>query len=353
MSRVPAADQVLGILAYLSEQAGPTTAAAIERDVGLPRSTTYHLLNTLLDRGFVVHLAEEKRYALGIRAFELGSGYSRHVALQRLARGPMSALVDRTGHNAHLAVLHDTEVVYVIEERAPGGPTLVTDVDVRLPAHLTASGRAILADLADNHLRALFSRQGAFILRTENGPSSWAALCRILAESRSRGYATENEEVTEGFASIAVAVSDHTRHPVAAVAVTFPVALESEDLRAELVARVSRTAADLSRRVGGAALELPSRNQLAGRFGIARTAANLSPSRQPSGPVDFESAAHGGSDGLQVVLVGTDHQVMPAQGAFNHARVHDVACRGASGKRADRAGLAVIERFDVAPGQQP
>jgi hypothetical protein len=161
----------------------------------------------------------------------------------------------------HLAVLHDTEAVYVIEERAPGGPTLVTDVDVRLPAHLTASGCAILADLADNHLRALFSRQGAFIRRTENGPSSWAALCRILAESRSRGYATENEEVTEGFASIAVAVSDHTRHPVAAVAVTFPVALESADLRAELVARVSRTAADLSRRVGGAALELPVRRR--------------------------------------------------------------------------------------------
>ena len=44
---------------------------------------------------------------------------------------------------------------------------------------------------------------------------------------------------------------------------------------------------------------------------------------------------------------------MPAEGSFNHACVHDVASRGASGERADRAGLAVIERFDVAPGQQP
>ena len=44
---------------------------------------------------------------------------------------------------------------------------------------------------------------------------------------------------------------------------------------------------------------------------------------------------------------------MPAEGAFNHACVHDVGSRGPSGERADRAGLAVIERFDAAPGQQP
>jgi hypothetical protein len=55
----------------------------------------------------------------------------------------------------------------------------------------------------------------------------------------------------------------------------------------------------------------------------------------PSGPVDFEAAAHSSSDGLQVVLVGTDHKVVSAEGAFNHACVHDVGSRGASGERAD------------------
>jgi hypothetical protein len=67
-------------------------------------------------------------------------------------------------------------------------------------------------------------------------------------------------------------------------------------------------------------------------------------SGRPSRPVGFEAAAHDGSDGLQVVLVGTDHEVMPAEGAFNHACIHDVGRRGASSERADRAGLAVIER---------
>ena len=54
----------------------------------------------------------------------------------------------QTTHNAHLAVLHGRDVLYVIEERAPGRPLLVTDVGVRLPATLTASGLAMLAPAA-------------------------------------------------------------------------------------------------------------------------------------------------------------------------------------------------------------
>ena len=53
-------------------------------------------------------------------------------------------------------MLHGRDVLYVVEERAPGRPPLVTDVGVRLPAHLTASGRAILAALPAAQVRALY-----------------------------------------------------------------------------------------------------------------------------------------------------------------------------------------------------
>jgi DNA-binding IclR family transcriptional regulator len=225
-------------------------AAAISRDLRLPRSTTYHLLDTLERDGFVVHLPDDRRYGLGLSAYELGSGYSRQAPLQRLARVPLADLVDRVGHNAHLAVLHGREVIYLVEERAPGRPPLVTDVGVRLPAHLTASGRAMLAALPAAQVRALFPQASAFVLRNERGPTSPASLRRLLGETRRRGWAEEDGEVSEGFASVGVAVVDHTGHPVAAVAVTFPSgAVEA----AETARQVSRTARVLARRVGGAA----------------------------------------------------------------------------------------------------
>ena len=55
-SRVPAAEQTLRILTHLARHAGPLPAARIAADLGLPRSTTYHLLTVLVDAGFAVHL---------------------------------------------------------------------------------------------------------------------------------------------------------------------------------------------------------------------------------------------------------------------------------------------------------
>lgn len=251
MSIVPAAAQVLAVLRYLARQAGPVQAATISRDVGLPRSTTYHLLDTLVREGFVVHLAEERRYGLGVSAFELGSGYSRQAPFQRLARVPLAALVDRTGHSAHLAVLHGREVIYVIEERAPGRAPLVTEVGVRLPAHLTASGRAMLARLAQAQVRALFPDPSAFVMRNEAGPRSLSALRALLVEVRRRGYATEEGEVTRGFSSVAAPVLDHSAHPIAGVAVTFPADEVDAEQRGRIAEQVARTAGELSRRVGG------------------------------------------------------------------------------------------------------
>ena len=252
MAVVPAAAQALAVLQYLGAQAEPTTAAAISRDLGLPRSTTYHLLDTLIQAGFVVHVAEERRYALGVAVHELASGYSRQTSLQRLARTPLAALVDHVGQNAHLAIMHGRDVFYVIEERAKGRPPLITDVGVRLPAQLTASGRAMLALLPRAQVRALYAEPGSFVLRNERGPRSLAALRQLLVETRRRGFGTEDGEVTPEFASVAVAATDHVGYPVAAVAVTFPGAEVDLPERALLAAQAARTAAELSRRLGNA-----------------------------------------------------------------------------------------------------
>ncbi|MDH2444628.1 IclR family transcriptional regulator [Amnibacterium sp. CER49] len=247
---VPAARQVLALLQALARHPAPLPAAVLARDLGLPRSTTYHLLGELLAAGLVVHLPEERRYGLGLGAFELGTAYLRQAPLARLARPVLGRLVDATGHTAHLAVLQGGDVLYLVEERAPNRPRLVTDVDVRLPAHLTATGRAILAELPPQHVRALFPTRGAFVLRHGSGPTSLPELRRVLAEVRRTGYASEDGEVTPGFASVAVAVHDHSGLPLAAVAVTYPADDQTADPD-RLAHQVARAAAELSRRIGG------------------------------------------------------------------------------------------------------
>ena len=104
MSQVPAATKTLRVLRFLASQPDPVPLDRIMRACQLPRSTAYHLVNAMISEGFVVHLPEERRYGLGVAAFEVGSGYSRQEPLQRIARRPLAELVDRTRQSAHLAI---------------------------------------------------------------------------------------------------------------------------------------------------------------------------------------------------------------------------------------------------------
>jgi DNA-binding IclR family transcriptional regulator len=236
------------VLRFLAAQPDPVPLHRIARALGIPRSSAYHLVNAMAEEGFVAHLEDEHRYGLGVAAYEVGSGYTRQAPLQRIARRPLAALVDESGESGHFAVLQGRDVVYVIEERAAGRPSLVTDVGVRLPAHLTASGRAILAGLPGAQVRALFPDRDAFVTRHGRGPTTLTALRSLLAATRHRGYATEDGDVTPGFSSVACAVVDHTGHPVGAVAVTYETDAAGD--RTDTVRRVSAVADGLSRRLG-------------------------------------------------------------------------------------------------------
>ncbi|MCW2770254.1 MAG: IclR family transcriptional regulator [Aeromicrobium sp.] len=244
MSRpVPAATSALRVLRFLSSQPVPVPATRIADAVDLPRSSTYHLLTAMADEDFVVHYPEDRTWGMGIAAWEVGHGFSRQEPLARLARIPLARLVDTVGQSAHLVVLLGSEVLYVLEERAPGRPPLVTDVGVRLPAHLTASGRAILAVLPAAQVRALYPGKDAFTSRTGAGPQSPTELRRLLSDTRRRGFATEDGEVTPGFASVAAAVEAGTIH--ASVAVTW----RTRDDVGNLVDAVRTTAGEITRRL--------------------------------------------------------------------------------------------------------
>ncbi|MFI8908924.1 IclR family transcriptional regulator [Streptomyces albidoflavus] len=227
-STSPAVGRALDILLFLAGRTGPVRAGVLARELGMPRSSAYHILAVLAERGFVTYLPGERAYGLGVAAFEIGSAYLRHEPLERLAQPVVRRLAGRLGQTVHLGVVYGAETVYLLKERplrvsgvSAAATPLVTDIGVRLPAHLTASGRAILAHLPEAQVRALYPRPGDLITRTGRGPRSLAELLDLLAADRARGWSEETELVSEGLRSLGTAVFDHHGHPVAALSTTW------------------------------------------------------------------------------------------------------------------------------------
>lgn len=193
-------------------------------------------------RHFVTYYETERAWGLGVSVFEIGSAYLRSEPLQRLGRHILIELTQRTGETSHLAILHGSEVLYIDKEQPTGSaPKLVTEIGVRLPAHLTAVGRAILAELAEAQVRALYA-QTPLVQRTGHGPTSIDALLRDLEDVRQRTYAFDNEMVTPGISCVASPVFSHERVPVAALGVTYVAAQRSPqdvELAAQLVSEMS------------------------------------------------------------------------------------------------------------------
>lgn len=247
--QVPAADQTLRILSYLARQRGPVAARTVSQQLGIPRSSVYHLLTAMAAHGFVVHVASERRWGLGTAAFELAGGYARQQPLARLGRPLVAALADRSGESPHLAVMTGRDVLYLVEERAPRRAALVTDVGVRLPAHLTATGRAMLAALPREQVRALYPDAASFADRTGAGPTTPRELREVLRATRAAGWASEDGEVTPGFRSVGVAVRDHAGWPVAAFALTWRDEPDAQVDPAALAGILGEAADELGRRL--------------------------------------------------------------------------------------------------------
>lgn len=249
MAQVPAARNTLRILTLLSEVDVPISAARIIRDLDLPRSSTYHLLKEMESAGYVVRIPGENTYGLGLAAYAMANAYTTQQPLVRLGAKRLTAIANAVEGSTHISRLSGDEIVYLHESRAPGAPRLVTEVGVRLSAFQTASGRIMLAHLEEADLRARFNTSGV------SRKLSWSTVNQHLTLAASRGYGEENQEVSKGQRSLAVAVMDHLHRPAAAVAATFPVGKHSDELVSQTVTSLMDVAKELSRKVYG--LKLP------------------------------------------------------------------------------------------------
>lgn len=221
-ARVPlvsAAVRVLAVLEKLSQQR-TIGLEELSREIKLAKPTVYRFLLTLQELGYA-RRAENDRWAITLKMFNVGSRALDHMDLHAAARPVAEDLADELGETIHMGVLDGDSAVYVLKIESKYHIRMYSRVGRRMPLYCTAIGKVLLAYMSDEEREAAL--KGVKLLAvTQNTITSRAALNAELAQIRQQGYALDNEEREEGLHCIGAPIFDYTGAAVATLSVSWP-----------------------------------------------------------------------------------------------------------------------------------
>lgn len=243
-SPAPAVTRAVALLEELARSPHPLTLTELARRLDLAKSTVANLCAALEGSGMVRRT--DIRWALGYKVVELGQGFLSGTDLVTEFRRLAGELPTGRDETLLLAVLDGTDVLYLARHDGSQPIRLASDVGRRLPAVVTALGKAMLSSLPEDELADRLDRVTELPQMTPRSHPTKAALLADLEVTRDRGYSVDDEQNTEGVTCFGVAVPGFTDPPTA-VSTTLLTARVTPGLREALV----RDLTDLARRLAG------------------------------------------------------------------------------------------------------
>lgn len=244
-SIVPAVTRASAILTTLAESGGvPMSVSELARRLALPKSSTANLCLTLEAERLVRR--DGSGYLLGRRLVELGGAYLATIDQIHEFYATCRQQPHIKGETARVAVLDGLDVLYLARYDGTQPIRLTANIGDRFPAHCTATGKALLAQLPPAVLDERLRGRRRLVALTERSITDPAELRAALARVREAGYASDDEETTPGVTCLAIPVPGaRTDSDPFAISVTVVTSALDERLRKALLAELFTIGATL------------------------------------------------------------------------------------------------------------
>ena len=247
-NRIQALDRALDVLETLAGDSGQTLTEIAGRLDQSP-ATIYRVLTTLELRGIAEIDPADQTWHVGPSTFRLGSAFLRRTSVVERARPVMRTLMEQTGETANLGVERGDDVLFLSQVETHFSIRAFFAPGTLSPMHASGIGKALLA-CADAGRVGRLIKQGleAFTPHTLTDETQ---VREDLENIRSRGYAVDDEERTEGMRCIAAPILNVHGEAVAGISVSGPTNRVGKDRIEQLGHAVRDAAASLSRSIGG------------------------------------------------------------------------------------------------------
>jgi DNA-binding IclR family transcriptional regulator len=237
------------ILEYLACAETPQGLGELSLGLDMHKSTVHRFLSTLVDAGYVRQDVATGRYALGARAAWLGAKFLESMDIRKVARPILEELAQATRETIHLGIMDRHEVVYVDKVAGPQTVQMRSQVGSRMPAHCTALGKILLADLPEPAWERYVSEVG-LTPQTPNTIADPGTFYDHLRQVCCQNYSIDDVENEEGIRCVAAPVRDHVGRVVAAVSVTGSTLTMTPEKAQAMIPVVQRAALEVSEGLG-------------------------------------------------------------------------------------------------------
>lgn len=211
--------RALDILELISKSDTPLSITNISSSLNIPKSSTFDIVHTLSDRGFIEPSEEnDKLFRIGLQAYQIGMAYTTNVSLFKISHPILENLKECLNETAYLAVENKGYITYLDKVESDSPIRSTCTVGARNFMHITGLGKAILAGYPDDKVYKL--TKGKFITRTPNTIRSLKQLRIELKEIRSRGYSIDNGEDISIVRCVAAPIRNGSGEVIAAISVS-------------------------------------------------------------------------------------------------------------------------------------
>lgn len=208
------------ILLMLRDTAELQVGAVAER-LGVAKSTAHRLLATLVSQGLLHQEGSRRAYTAGQALIEVGAKVVGGLDLRDRTRPILERLTEITGETTHLLVLNDTEVMFVDGVESSHTIRAATRIGARESAHVSAAGKALLAELSLEELHRRYPEE-QLAGGTDAALRTRAELELALEEVRTLGYAVNRSESESDLTAVSMVLRDGAGVAVGAVSVSGP-----------------------------------------------------------------------------------------------------------------------------------
>lgn len=181
------AENVLSILEFFAARKAPATVAEVMAHFDWPRSSTFNIVSTLAEKGYLYEPRTRGAYYPTPRWLAMAQAVSEAEPLPDALLRAIDRLGDETGETVWIAGASGLNVVVLAVRESPQLVRYAAQTGTRLPIHVSGSGQALLARMPEAERDALL-RRVRYVKYNRTTPMDADAVRAQIAEAEARGW---------------------------------------------------------------------------------------------------------------------------------------------------------------------